>query len=157
MALIKCPECKSEVSDKASSCLVCGYPIMEHKRKKESLQRMKEVGKIARVVVGVFSILLCMSILSAVVTSGLNVTSGIGVSGIALLTMGFFLLVSGGLCILSCSTGNGFHLKLSAIGYALCVVIVALTVGTEKLLSIWGFVLIMGVIVNLFSNKHMKS
>ena len=27
MALIKCPECGKEVSDKASSCPNCGYPI----------------------------------------------------------------------------------------------------------------------------------
>lgn len=27
MALIKCPECGREISDKASSCPHCGYPI----------------------------------------------------------------------------------------------------------------------------------
>lgn len=27
MALILCPECKKEVSDKATNCPVCGYPI----------------------------------------------------------------------------------------------------------------------------------
>ncbi|MBR2343197.1 MAG: zinc ribbon domain-containing protein [Clostridia bacterium] len=27
MALIKCPECGKEVSDKASACIHCGYPI----------------------------------------------------------------------------------------------------------------------------------
>lgn len=27
MALISCPECKSEVSDRAASCLHCGYPL----------------------------------------------------------------------------------------------------------------------------------
>lgn len=27
MALIKCPDCKKEVSDKAYSCPNCGYPI----------------------------------------------------------------------------------------------------------------------------------
>src|SRR5512147_1382617 len=27
MALIKCPECASEISDKAASCPKCGYPI----------------------------------------------------------------------------------------------------------------------------------
>ncbi len=29
MALIKCPECGKEVSDKAQSCINCGYPIAE--------------------------------------------------------------------------------------------------------------------------------
>lgn len=27
MALIKCPECNKEISDKAEICVHCGYPI----------------------------------------------------------------------------------------------------------------------------------
>jgi hypothetical protein len=27
MALIQCPECKTEISDKAASCVKCGHPI----------------------------------------------------------------------------------------------------------------------------------
>ena len=30
MALIKCPECKQSISDKASKCPKCGYPIQEY-------------------------------------------------------------------------------------------------------------------------------
>ena len=30
MALIKCPECGKEISDKAESCPHCGYPITEN-------------------------------------------------------------------------------------------------------------------------------
>ena len=29
MALIKCPECGKEISDKAVACVNCGYPIRE--------------------------------------------------------------------------------------------------------------------------------
>lgn len=29
MALIKCPECGKEISDKAGKCPHCGYPIEE--------------------------------------------------------------------------------------------------------------------------------
>jgi hypothetical protein len=29
MALIKCPECSNEVSDKATSCPKCGYPLLQ--------------------------------------------------------------------------------------------------------------------------------
>lgn len=29
MALIKCPECGQEISDKSSVCIHCGYPIKE--------------------------------------------------------------------------------------------------------------------------------
>ena len=30
MALIKCPECEKEVSDKAQTCIHCGYPINQN-------------------------------------------------------------------------------------------------------------------------------
>ena len=29
MALINCPECGKEISDKAKQCVYCGYPINE--------------------------------------------------------------------------------------------------------------------------------
>ena len=31
MALIKCPECGKEISDKSSQCIHCGYPLDELK------------------------------------------------------------------------------------------------------------------------------
>lgn len=39
MSLIKCPECGKEISDKASVCIGCGFPISEYvKAQKESLK-----------------------------------------------------------------------------------------------------------------------
>lgn len=35
MSLIKCPECGKEISDKASVCIGCGFPIKEHFAKNE--------------------------------------------------------------------------------------------------------------------------
>jgi len=35
MALIQCPECGREISDKAASCPHCGYPIQEKQEKQE--------------------------------------------------------------------------------------------------------------------------
>lgn len=29
MALIKCPECQKEISDKSKQCIHCGYPLIE--------------------------------------------------------------------------------------------------------------------------------
>lgn len=37
MALITCPECKKEVSDKASSCPSCGCPIHSDKKTTQTL------------------------------------------------------------------------------------------------------------------------
>ena len=31
MALIKCPECGKEISDKANACIHCGYPLSQQK------------------------------------------------------------------------------------------------------------------------------
>lgn len=33
MSLIKCPECKREISDKAKACIHCGYPIKDKETK----------------------------------------------------------------------------------------------------------------------------
>lgn len=33
MALIICPECQCEISDKAKNCVHCGYPISNYKIK----------------------------------------------------------------------------------------------------------------------------
>lgn len=38
MALIKCPECGKEISDKAESCINCGFPISKHIEKREIRQ-----------------------------------------------------------------------------------------------------------------------
>ena len=51
MALISCPECKKEISDKASVCIHCGYDIQEHfneikekqKEAEKALQRLEEL------------------------------------------------------------------------------------------------------------------
>ncbi len=37
MGLIKCPECQSEVSDKASVCPKCGNPVLQSKKRLSSI------------------------------------------------------------------------------------------------------------------------
>lgn len=39
MALIKCPECGKEVSDKAKSCISCGYPLDNSVAKKKVVKK----------------------------------------------------------------------------------------------------------------------
>lgn len=39
MALIKCPECGREVSDKASTCIHCGYPLSELSQQKPQVSQ----------------------------------------------------------------------------------------------------------------------
>lgn len=42
MALIQCPECNREVSDKAEVCIHCGYPIKEYINKDKYEIAMKQ-------------------------------------------------------------------------------------------------------------------
>lgn len=37
MALIKCPECGTEVSDKAKACIKCGYPLSDNNSNQENV------------------------------------------------------------------------------------------------------------------------
>jgi hypothetical protein len=43
MALIECPECKKEVSDKAVMCPVCGHPIAEIQANKVKIAKSKKL------------------------------------------------------------------------------------------------------------------
>ena len=44
MALIKCPECGKEVSDRAQACIHCGYPLqVESTEKKQTSTPLKKV------------------------------------------------------------------------------------------------------------------
>ncbi len=42
MALIKCPECEKEVSDRANACIHCGFPLAQ--TKSELIVRGKRTG-----------------------------------------------------------------------------------------------------------------
>lgn len=37
MALIKCPECGKEISDKSKTCICCGYPLIQNEENKGKL------------------------------------------------------------------------------------------------------------------------
>lgn len=43
MALIKCPECNKEISDKSEICIGCGFPIKEYLRKMEEEEEGEKV------------------------------------------------------------------------------------------------------------------
>lgn len=45
MALIKCPECGKEISDKSEICIGCGFPIKEYLRKIEDIEIEEEKKK----------------------------------------------------------------------------------------------------------------
>lgn len=41
MALIKCPECGKEISDKAEMCINCGFPLKQHENNEMSAGKSK--------------------------------------------------------------------------------------------------------------------
>lgn len=45
MALIKCPECGEEISDKSNACIHCGYPLEEETNKTVNYIKCPECGK----------------------------------------------------------------------------------------------------------------
>ena len=53
MAIIKCPECKKEVSDKAKTCIHCGFPLDEMTT--SGTVRIKMPNNIVQGWVGLFS------------------------------------------------------------------------------------------------------
>lgn len=47
MAIIKCPECSTEVSDKAETCPKCAFPVADHfnPSPKNRVQTVEQTGK----------------------------------------------------------------------------------------------------------------
>ena len=43
MALIRCPECGKEVSDKAPACVHCGYPLQKGEGKCNIINQLNEI------------------------------------------------------------------------------------------------------------------
>ena len=41
MALIKCPECGKEISDKSKQCIHCGYPLNEVSVNNQDISSLK--------------------------------------------------------------------------------------------------------------------
>ena len=68
MALISCPECEKEISDKADACPHCGFPLSDGSATPvsaitpESRQRIRLAGMISRVLQVLGGILLLASI-----------------------------------------------------------------------------------------------
>lgn len=56
MALIKCPECGKDISDKAVACMQCGFPVQQTQMKKVKNEKVGNTRKISPKVLKVFLI-----------------------------------------------------------------------------------------------------
>lgn len=73
MALISCPECKKEISDKAEACLSCGYKLKKQKKVEiinPELASDKKLTNIAAIFIGA----IVIAILKMIGLSGILVT-----------------------------------------------------------------------------------
>lgn len=57
MAIIDCPECKNKISDAASSCPQCGYPVIKERIKGRQIASLQKAG-ILIVITGIIFALL---------------------------------------------------------------------------------------------------
>lgn len=93
MALIVCPECGKEVSDRAAACPVCGYPFVDAKGNQTERERTTRLGKITRnPVLGVVLIIVGI----VVIIFSLLIIFSFGIFGIIL---GIFSMLLGGALI----------------------------------------------------------
>lgn len=103
MALIKCPECGKEISDKADSCPSCGYPILATKEAASSNinNEQKDYTKIAAAAEKnkVESRITKRRYISGIISIVLGIISlclGIfGNGGLLLILGGFFFIITG--------------------------------------------------------------
>ena len=90
MALINCPECGKEVSDKAPSCINCGLPLLTSSPSEKSSpsanvessqvppQNIKGNKKIISVIVTIIVVLVCLNFAVEIIDAVLDVFSDIG-------------------------------------------------------------------------------
>lgn len=73
MALINCPECRKEISDKVKSCPQCGYPLVDevidsaHKDKTETFESNKSPKQVYKIIISIVSIITILAIVTSVV------------------------------------------------------------------------------------------
>lgn len=82
MALIKCPECEKEISDKSGKCPECGYPIQpeeikedigtEQETKTGDESKDKRSGKTKKIIAAVAGVAIVIAIITGVVISNKN-------------------------------------------------------------------------------------
>lgn len=94
MALIKCPECGTEVSDKAEKCPKCAYPI--NTQIKDKVQTIELTSKKYKGQLVLSVLLLSLGLFISLAAAGLAATGGGGTTLQALLAfIGIPLMVVG--------------------------------------------------------------
>lgn len=104
MALIECTDCGAEVSDKAASCIRCGYPLTPATQHEQSPQpehatTTQQTGKTFKGAQALGALLVCVGVVSCAASDGSG--AGMGISGLLFLS-GAGLMIGG-------SVGGWWH------------------------------------------------
>ena len=85
MALINCPECGKEVSDKATSCPKCGAPT-EYGKKETKKERIKKKGNVQ----GAGCLIMILALILGFTVLGIPFAIIFGIIGLVILIVGLF-------------------------------------------------------------------
>ena len=77
MALIKCPECEKEISDKATTCINCGCPLQQREESRKRYRKKSGRKKLKPRYLVLIIIGLLMALFIGVLMIGINVSSEI--------------------------------------------------------------------------------
>lgn len=137
MALIKCPECGKELSNRASSCPNCGCPINSNMNKRSSISYLRLVISIFLLVSSLFVIYQSFFAgVSNVLSASNNLDGTIGVS------FALFEITFGTIGIATCRTKNLKFLMIISVIMALIGLLYALVYnGFYEDLNIWGWIM----------------
>lgn len=142
MALIKCPECEKEISDKATSCPNCGCPLQG--RAINIVAKVNEKGywSAGRLAIGIISIVLFFFIMLQSCAAGLNnaIEENGSDSGSRGFWLAVFMLISGivGVCTRNSKARTGAI--VTTVLYWLAALMAVGEVKTYPDLAVWGIV-----------------
>ena len=130
MALIKCPECGREISDKALSCPVCGYQVNKN-------NKIRKYVNVIPIILGIFSIFWGYSSMMVSINGYLGIWNNVRE-----FMYGITVLMAGGLLILS------IFIKISCI---ISIVLYGLSVICAILLTLMNPANIILIFINFVS------
>lgn len=170
MALIICPECNKEISDKAASCPNCGHPMSDKQpevpaetpiRESETEECKNVVARGAKWATGKLTISIISIVLFFLVafqSCGAGMANAMTSNGESSGSFGFivalFMLIAGIVGITTKSSTKKLGSISCIILYWFSFIIAYIGAGTFSDLKIWGFIAFVFGVVHLLSISH---
>lgn len=170
MALIICPECNKEISDKAITCPHCGHPMQTNQtdtrndapirntetQTSNTVPEMKAKWATGKLTISIISIVLFF--LVAFQSCGAGMANAMTSNGESSGSFGFivalFMLIAGIVGITTKSSTKKLGSISCVILYWFSFIIAYIGAGTFSDLKIWGFIAFVFGIVHLLSISH---